>query len=75
MTPPGLRLTPEQKLAIAARAPYLLVSASAGTGKTKTLVDKVLASLHEGFELKHLLIITFTQKAAGQLQERLFGAF
>ena len=68
------RPTAEQRLAIAVLAPYVLVSASAGTGKTQTLVEKVLRVLHQGLTLDRLLVITFTQKAAGQLQQRLFEA-
>jgi ATP-dependent helicase/nuclease subunit A len=73
MTPARRLLpTPEQQLAIDLYAPYLLVSASAGTGKTKTLVDKVIAALQAGCPLDRLLVITFTKKAAQELRERLF---
>ncbi len=67
--------TPEQNLAAWAEAPYVLVSASAGTGKTKTLVDRVLYVLNAGLPLERLLVITFTHKAAAELKERLYKAF
>ncbi|MBP6875821.1 MAG: UvrD-helicase domain-containing protein [Candidatus Eisenbacteria bacterium] len=77
VTPPDPKRPPtaEQTLAVRARAPYLLVSASAGTGKTKTLIDKVVDGLARDLVLERLLVVTFTQKAAGELQERLFRAF
>jgi ATP-dependent helicase/nuclease subunit A len=74
MTPrPGP--TPEQALAIALRAPFLLVSASAGTGKTRTLVDKVIGALRDGVALDRILAITFTHKAAEQLRASVHEAF
>ncbi len=63
--------TPEQQLAIRAEAPYVLVSASAGTGKTRTLIDRVMRVLRDGVPLDRLLVVTFTVKAAGELLERL----
>lgn len=79
MRRPPIKATPEQRLAIETQAPYVLVSASAGTGKTKTLVDRVLHLLTREdpppIALERLLVITFTRKAAEELKERLFGAF
>lgn len=69
------RLTPEQQRAVERRADYLLVSASAGTGKTRTLVERVLAAVRSGIPLEQLLVITFTQKAAQEVGERLYEAF
>ena len=74
-----LQATPQQRLAIETEAPYVLVSASAGTGKTKTLVDRVIHLLTRAepqpIALDRLLVITFTKKAADELKERLFKAF
>jgi ATP-dependent helicase/nuclease subunit A len=72
--PQAQRLTDEQALATTLCAPYLLVSASAGTGKTWTLVERVMDLIRGGAELERLLIITFTHKAADELKERLFDA-
>ena len=69
------RPTDEQELALGLRAPYVLVSASAGTGKTKTLVEKVVRSLQAGIPLDRILVITFTQKASEELRARLHQAF
>ncbi|MCK4306324.1 MAG: UvrD-helicase domain-containing protein [Candidatus Eisenbacteria sp.] len=71
----GFSPTPEQDLAARVEAPYVLVSASAGTGKTRTLIDRVLRVLNDGIDLDRLLVITFTQKAAGELKQRLQEAF
>jgi len=67
--------TPEQRLAIEFEAPYVLVSASAGTGKTKTLIERVAYAVKQGIPVQELLIITFTQKAAEELRDRLYALF
>ncbi len=59
-----------QRLAIRADAGHVLVSAGAGTGKTWTLVHRVMRLLHDGVALPRLAAITFTQKAAAELQVR-----
>ncbi len=60
-----------QRLAIQADAEHVLVSAGAGTGKTWTLVHRVMRLLHGGVSLPRLAAITFTQKAAAELQGRI----
>jgi ATP-dependent helicase/nuclease subunit A len=50
----------------------LLVEASAGTGKTKTLVDRIVSLvLDAGEPLPSVAALTFTEKAAGEMRERL----
>ena len=50
----------------------LLVEASAGTGKTKTLVDRIVSLvLDAGEPLTTVAALTFTEKAAGEMRERL----
>jgi len=50
----------------------LLVEASAGTGKTKTLVDRIVCLvLDEGEPLSTVAALTFTEKAAGEMKARL----
>ncbi|MDD4081622.1 MAG: UvrD-helicase domain-containing protein, partial [Eubacteriales bacterium] len=63
--------TPQQQLAIDARNPRVLVSAAAGSGKTSVLIARVLGMLKEGLSLDRLLILTFTNAAAGEMQSRL----
>ena len=66
--------TQDQKEAIDARNPELLVSAAAGSGKTAVLIEHVLKMLREGGQVTRLLIITFTRAAAAELRERLATA-
>ncbi len=47
------------------------VAASAGTGKTKVLVDRLARLLLEGYAPEKLLCITFTKAAAAEMQQRL----
>jgi ATP-dependent exoDNAse (exonuclease V) beta subunit len=49
----------------------LMVEAGAGTGKTTVLLDRVMKILHTEVPLERLAIITFTEKAAGELKLRL----
>jgi ATP-dependent helicase/nuclease subunit A len=64
-------LTPSQRQAVAVRG-NVLVMAGAGTGKTKTLVERCLDCLErDGAQLDELLIVTFTEAAAAEMRERL----
>ena len=47
------------------------VSASAGTGKTKVLTDRVLNLLVTGCEPKKLICLTFTKAAATEMEDRI----
>ena len=49
----------------------LWISASAGTGKTKNLIDRILALLLNGTEPSHILCLTYTKAAAGEMLDRL----
>ena len=64
-------LNPEQEAAARHRAHHLLLVAGAGTGKTRTLVERMARLVEEGESPERLLAITFTNKAAGELRERL----
>lgn len=48
------------------------VSASAGTGKTKVLIDRLVNLLYKGVPLHHIVCLTFTKAAAFEMRERLF---
>jgi ATP-dependent helicase/nuclease subunit A len=49
------------------------VSANAGSGKTKTLVDRVARLLLNGARPEAILCVTYTKAAAAEMQRRLFG--
>jgi DNA helicase-2/ATP-dependent DNA helicase PcrA len=51
-------------------SPYQL-QAGPGTGKTTTLVRRVLGLLDDGVEPASILVLTFSNKAAGELRERI----
>ena len=57
-------LNEKQQEAIDARNRNILVSAPAGSGKTKILVSRILALLKEGVSIDAFLVLTFTQAAA-----------
>ncbi len=62
--------TPAQQSAIAARGNVLVV-AGAGTGKTRTLVARVLELMRAGASLDQFLLVTFTEAAAAEMRARL----
>ncbi|WP_164828471.1 UvrD-helicase domain-containing protein, partial [Streptococcus sp. DD11] len=63
--------TPEQIEAIYSSGRNILVSASAGSGKTFVMVQRILDQIARGVAVSQLFISTFTVKAAGELRERL----
>ncbi len=52
------------------RFQHVAIRASAGTGKTYALTNRVLGLLAAGCEPAHLLAVTFTRKAAGEIRQR-----
>lgn len=69
--------TPEQKAAIEFKGRSMLVSAAAGAGKTSVLVEKVIEqvlSKEEPCDIERLLVVTFTEKAALEMKERIRSA-
>ena len=48
----------------------MLVEAGAGTGKTRALVDRVVALVERGTPIERIAAITFTERAAAELRER-----
>ena len=58
-------LTPQQETAVYDRGGSLLVSAAAGSGKTKVLVERLFSYMEqEGCQVDDFLIITYTKAAA-----------
>ena len=65
-----MSVTPEQLQAIEARG-EVLVSASAGAGKTTVMIKRLADILEGGASLDNVLAVTFTKKAAAQMKEKL----
>src|SRR4249920_3017461 len=56
----------------------LFVEAGAGSGKTRSLIDRVVAMVlaeESAVPLRHVAAVTFTEKAGAELRDRLRGAF
>ena len=72
-TRPGFldELNDEQRRVAEAGGGPLLVLAGAGTGKTRTLVYRAAHLLSQGVEPERLLMLTFTNRAAKEMTERL----
>ena len=67
-----LNLTPEQARAVEDRGGDLLVSAAAGSGKTRVLVERLFRYVaEEGRNVDDFLIITYTRAAAAELRGRI----
>ena len=67
-------LTPQQSQAVRDRGGKLLVSAAAGSGKTKVLVDRLMGYLtdeKDPADLDEFLIITYTKAAASELRGKI----
>ena len=70
----GETLTLQQAQAVSNRGGRLLVSAAAGSGKTKVLVDRILSYLTDPVDpanLDSFLIITYTKAAASELRAKI----
>ena len=66
--------TPPNKLQLAAaahRGEAFLLEAGPGTGKTQTLAARVEGLLEEGVDPRRILVLTFSNKAAGEMAERI----
>ncbi|MFI3312383.1 MAG: helicase-exonuclease AddAB subunit AddA [Eubacteriales bacterium] len=69
-----IKLTPSQQAVVDHRGGALLVSAAAGSGKTKVLVDRLLRQVcdrENPRNIQDFLIITYTKAAASELQQKI----
>jgi ATP-dependent helicase/nuclease subunit A len=67
-------LNAEQRAAVEAKG-LVFVSAGAGTGKTKVLVERFARAVcDEGVDVESILVITYTERAAGELRGRIRAA-
>ncbi|MGI9077889.1 MAG: UvrD-helicase domain-containing protein [Gemmatimonadaceae bacterium] len=71
----ALAPTPEQQSAIWARGGTVALSAGAGSGKTRVLVDRFVALVEEGVSPLAILAVTFTEKAAAEMKQRIVARF
>lgn len=63
--------TKEQEMAIYTKGSNIIVSAGAGSGKTAVLSTRVIETILTGTHVDELLILTFTNAAAGEMKERI----
>lgn len=64
-------LNPDQLAAVTSESRHALVLAGAGSGKTRTLTYRVAWLLERGIPPWRILLLTFTNKAAGEMLERI----
>lgn len=66
-----MKWTEEQQEAISKEGSNIIVSAGAGSGKTAVLSERVLRKVSEGVDIRNILILTFTNEAAGEMKNRI----
>ena len=67
------KFTEEQTAALEARG-KAIVSASAGSGKTTVMIEKIVRLILGGADVSEILAVTFTKKAAQQMKDKLKSA-
>lgn len=68
----GIKLTHQQQAAVDDRGGELLVSAAAGSGKTRILVERLMNRVEqEHLDLDRFLVITYTKAAAAELRGKI----
>lgn len=71
----AMNFTQDQQRVIDTTGKNILVSASAGSGKTAVLVARIMKKVcEEGIDIDRLLIVTFTNAAAAEMRERIHNA-
>ncbi len=61
------RPTPEQQAAVSARG-KVIVSASAGSGKTFVMIERLVSLIVGGADVREVLAVTYTRTAAAQMR-------
>jgi len=65
------KYTPQQQSVIDYRGGNMLVSASAGTGKTTVMIERIASLIEDGADVTELAVVTFTNLAAAEMKKRL----
>ncbi|MCI9031431.1 MAG: UvrD-helicase domain-containing protein [Clostridia bacterium] len=69
-----MKFDERQLKAIETTGSDILVSASAGSGKTTVMIERILRLVEGGADLKRMLVVTFTKAAAADMRSKLFRA-
>ena len=69
-----IKLTKQQSIAVENTGGQLLVSAAAGSGKTRVIVERLMHKINEGFHIDNFLLITYTNAAAAELRTKILDA-
>ena len=67
-------LTPDQERAASDRRGARLVSAAAGSGKTRVLVERLMRYVDDGYDIDRFMVVTYTRAAAGEMRSRILAA-
>ena len=65
------KFTPSQQNVIELRGKNMLVSASAGTGKTTVMIERIVSLIEQGYDVSEMVVVTFTNLAAAEMKARL----
>ena len=65
------KYTQSQQNVIDYRGNRMLVSASAGTGKTTVMIERIVSLIQEGVDVSQIVVVTFTNMAAAEMKNRL----